>query len=81
MAETLWSPIPLVLSGPMPLIFQYGSNCDTERLNSPERLAGAAIERGRAQSMDEYEIEFDVWSNGNGCAAADLVQSMIGNCF
>jgi Gamma-glutamyl cyclotransferase, AIG2-like len=56
----------------MPLQFQYGSNCSEERLNSPERLNGGARYDGRAQSVDQYEIAFDVWSRGNGCAAADL---------
>ena len=57
----------------MPLIFQYGSNCSTERLNSPKRLDGAAEPRGRAQTVSEYEIAFDVWSDGNRCATADLI--------
>jgi hypothetical protein len=56
----------------MPLIFQYGSNCSEERLNSRERLNGGARYDGRAQTVDHYEIAFDVWSRGNGCAAADL---------
>jgi gamma-glutamylcyclotransferase len=56
----------------MPLVFQYGSNCLEERLNSPERLNGGARYDGRAQTVDQYEIVFDVWSRGNGCAAADL---------
>jgi cation transport regulator ChaC len=57
----------------MPLLFQYGSNCLTARLKSPQRLNGAAMIVGRAQTLDEYEIAFDVWSNGNGCAASDLI--------
>jgi hypothetical protein len=57
----------------MLLIFQYGSNCSTVRLNSPERLDGEAIAIGRAQTVIEYEIAFDVWSKCNGCAAADLI--------
>ena len=57
----------------MPLIFQYGSNCNTGRLNAPERLAGAAEDRGRAETIDEFDLRFDVWSQGNGCAASDLV--------
>jgi gamma-glutamylcyclotransferase (GGCT)/AIG2-like uncharacterized protein YtfP len=56
----------------MPLVFQYGSNCLEERLNSPERLGGGARYDGRAQTIGEYEIAFGVWSRGNGCAAADL---------
>jgi hypothetical protein len=57
----------------MHLIFQYGSNCLTERLNGPQRLKGAADVEDRAKTVNEYEIAFDVWSDGNACAAADLV--------
>lgn len=57
----------------MPPVFQYGSNCDEPRLNAPERLAGDALCLGRAETVDEYEIAFDVWSQTNACAASDLV--------
>jgi hypothetical protein len=57
----------------MPLVFQYGSNCDASRLNAPERLSGRARDLGRAETADEFEIAFDVWSQGNACAASDLV--------
>jgi len=57
----------------MPLIFQYGSNCLIARLNSPERLNGAAIVKSSAQTVDEFDIAFDVWSHTNQCAAADRV--------
>jgi hypothetical protein len=56
----------------MPLIFQFGSNCFAARLNSPQRLNGAALVKSAAQTLDEYEITCDVWSNTNQCAAADL---------
>jgi hypothetical protein len=57
----------------MPLLFQYGSNTDAARLNDKTRLAGAAEDVGRAETVDEYDLAFDVWSGGNGCAASDLV--------
>jgi hypothetical protein len=57
----------------MPLIFQYGSNTDAERLNGPGRLNGAAQDRGLAETVDEYEIAFDIWSYSNGCAASNLI--------
>ena len=57
----------------MPLIFQYGSNCLTARLKSPRRLGEAAVIVGRAQTIDEFDIAFDVWSQTNGCAASDLI--------
>lgn len=59
----------------MALVFQYGSNCNEERLNSPCRLKGAAELIGKAQTIKDLEIAFDVWSKKNGCAAADLVDS------
>jgi hypothetical protein len=58
----------------MHLIFQYGSNCLTARLNARGRLDGLAADKGSAQTVDEYEIAFDVWSCGNECAAADLIR-------
>lgn len=58
----------------MPLIFQYGSNCDAKRLNDKERLAGDAKDLGSAQTHDEYELAFNKWSTKGKCAAADLVK-------
>jgi cation transport regulator ChaC len=57
----------------MPLIFQYGSNCDASRLSSDARLGGDAEDLGRAETLGEYDIGFHVWSRSNGCAAADLI--------
>ena len=59
----------------MPLIFQYGSNTNTHRLNAQERLGGSAVVVGRARTISEFDIAFDVWSQTNGCAAADLVSA------
>ncbi len=57
----------------MALVFQYGSNTDTERLNSPDRLRGDARTVGIAYTDDDYELDFTVWSKCNKCAAADIV--------
>lgn len=57
----------------MALLFQYGSNTSIARLNSEARLAGAAQRLGIAHTETEYEFDFTVWSEENGCAAADLV--------
>ena len=57
----------------MPLVFQYGSNCTAARLNGPNRLNGHAEDFGRAQTIDDFDITFDVYSQTNGCAACDLV--------
>lgn len=59
----------------MPLVFQYGSNCTTSRLNGPNRLNGHVEDRGRAQTVEDYDISFDVWSQTNGCAASHLIPS------
>ena len=58
----------------MPLVFQYGSNCDTGRLNSTDRLAGAARDLGRVQTVENYDIAFNKWSARGGYAAADLIK-------
>jgi hypothetical protein len=59
----------------MPLVFQYGSNCSAERLNALERLAGDAKDCGRAETVEEFDLAFDVWSQTNGCAASDMVRA------
>lgn len=56
----------------MALVFQYGSNTTTARLNGPSRLNDRARDLGRAQTVRDFEIAFDVYSTTNGCAAADL---------
>jgi cation transport regulator ChaC len=58
----------------MAYVFQYGSNLSTERLNSPTRLRGDARVVGVARTVENYELSFDIWSKGGGCAAADLVE-------
>jgi cation transport regulator ChaC len=57
----------------MPLVFQYGSNCTAARLNGPNRLDGQAEDLGSAQTVEDFDIAFDVYSRTNGCAASDLV--------
>jgi cation transport regulator ChaC len=59
----------------MPLVFQYGSNVMRGRINGPSRLNGHAEDRGAACTVDDYDIAFDVWSQTNGCAAADLIHA------
>jgi AIG2 family protein len=56
----------------MPLVFEYGSNCSKGRLNSPNRLNGHAEDRGRAQTIEDFDIVFDSYSQTNGCATSDL---------
>jgi hypothetical protein len=35
----------------MPLLFQFGSNCDADHLDSPKRLNGAALDLGAADQI------------------------------
>ena len=55
------------------LVFQYGSNTSSRRLNSRKRLQGAARLVGLARTEQSFEFDFTVWSRQNGCAAADIV--------
>jgi hypothetical protein len=59
----------------MAFVFQYGSNCSSERLNSDDRLQGDAEQIGWASTVDNYELTFDVWSTKNDCAASDIIPS------
>ena len=60
----------------MGLVFQYGSNASQARLLGPERLNGHGAVIGRAATVEDYDIAFDVWSTTNRCSAADLVRSL-----
>jgi hypothetical protein len=54
------------------LVFQYGSNTSANRLNSSDRLRGDALDLGLARTEGTFELEFNVWSKNNSCAAADI---------
>lgn len=56
----------------MGVVFQYGSNTCTARLNAPSRLRGDATPIGKAQTVDDYEIFFNVFSQRNKCAASNI---------
>ena len=56
----------------MGLVFQYGSNTSRRRLNGPERLRGAARVLGLVRTKERFVLSFDVWSETNNCAAANL---------
>jgi cation transport regulator ChaC len=58
----------------MALIFQFGSNCDVSRLNGDDRLRGDAKVIGIAQTVEDYQLAFDVWSTRVNCAAANIVR-------
>lgn len=55
------------------LVFQYGSNMSSERLNHVDRLNGDAKVVCVASTVDTYDFAFTVWSKTNECAAADIV--------
>jgi gamma-glutamylcyclotransferase len=59
----------------MAIVFQYGSNCSTKRLNGRDRLNGVAIPMGIAETVEDYALAFDVWSDKNGCAASTIVKT------
>jgi gamma-glutamylcyclotransferase (GGCT)/AIG2-like uncharacterized protein YtfP len=54
-------------------VFAYGSNTHEKRINSPDRLKGDARYLYNARTVDDYELDFTVWSKNNNCAAADIV--------
>ena len=62
----------------MALVFQYGSNLSTTRLNGPDRLNGGARVLGVAQTVERFHLDFTVWSHHNNCAAADLLADVTG---
>ncbi len=57
----------------MAIVFQYGSNAESDRLNSINRLKGDARCIGMAYTDGDFELDFTTWSEGNQCAAADIV--------
>lgn len=59
----------------MALVFQYGSNCLDSQINGDERLRGDARFIGIAETVEEFQLVFDVWSKRRQCAAADIVPS------
>jgi len=54
------------------IVFQYGSNTCAARLNSPSRLSSDAKPIDKAQTVDDYEIFFNVLSLKNQCAASNI---------
>jgi gamma-glutamylcyclotransferase len=56
------------------LVFQYGSNCLDSQINGKDRLKGDARFISIAETVDDHELAFDVFSKGRHCAAADIVR-------
>jgi hypothetical protein len=59
----------------MALVFQYGSNMSSERLNDPTRLRRKAVDLGVAVTRERFELVFDLLSEKAEppCAAADII--------
>src|ERR1700686_518737 len=55
-------------------VFQYGSNMNPARLNSPERLNNKA-KKPRVARLDGRGIRFDIYSECNGCGVTDIRES------
>jgi len=56
----------------MALLFQYGSNYDEGQINGKDRLRGDARFISIAETVDDFQLAFDVWATGRGCAASDI---------
>ncbi len=61
-------------TGGTKLVFQYGSNCLDSQINGKDRLEGDAKFISTAETVDDYEIAFDVFSKTRHCATADIVR-------
>ena len=59
----------------MALVFQYGSNASSERLNSAERLVGVATAVGLVRTKECFDLSFSHFSSCNQCATVDLVHN------
>lgn len=59
----------------MTLVFQYGSNCLESEMNSSKRLNNQAICLGVAKTVENYQLNFNVYSKNRDCAVADIVKS------
>ena len=58
----------------MAIVFQYGSNCLDSEINGEERLCGDAQFLDIAETLQDFELAFDVLSKARKCAAADIVR-------
>lgn len=59
----------------MALVFQYGSNCLESEINSNDRLKGKAEFVDIAKTVENYKLDFDVYSKKRKCAAADIIHT------
>jgi cation transport regulator ChaC len=59
----------------MALVFQYGSNCSDSQINDHTRLRGDGVFAGIAETLNDYQLAFNVHSVNRGCAACDIVST------
>src|SRR5271156_1792043 len=65
----------------MTLVFQYGSNCLESQINGENRLRGDAKFVDIAETVEDFELAFDVYSKRRGCAASDIVRKHGGKAW
>ena len=58
----------------MVLVFQYGSNSLESEVNGKDRLCGDAKFVDIAETVEDFELAFDVCSTVRSCAASDIVR-------
>src|ERR1700739_4325760 len=58
----------------MALVFQYGSNCSESEINGRDRLRGDAKFADIAETVEDFELAFNVYSINRGCEASDIVR-------
>ena len=63
------------------LVFQYGSNCLESELNGKERFCADAKFLDIAETVEDFELAFDVYSRIRGCAASDIVRKPRGKVW
>ena len=61
-------------SDPTVLLFQYGSNMSSARLNAADRLNGAAMD-GHIACLPCHGIRFDLFSVNNDCGVTYIAPS------
>jgi hypothetical protein len=58
----------------MAIVFQYGSNTLSTEINGNKRLCGDAKFFGVAETVEDFELSFDVWSKRRCCAASNIIR-------
>ena len=59
----------------MAFVFLYGPNTCSSRINSQQLLDGAAETLGKAQTVEKYDIIFDVYNESYKCGGVNITLS------